>query len=239
MVRAAAVTSLTVVSVSVAFVGLTSTATRVAAGTRSRRSSSRFATTSPLRKLMPVRLPPGLARLATRPSLTGSSAATKTMGPGCRLGRQRHSRTSERGDHCNLPANQVGRQRRQSIDLIFAPAVYDRDVLALDIAAILEATVKSAKTVRVRVRRLAVEKPDHRHRRLLRARRDRPRRRAAEQRDERATLHSITSSASDSTFSENLIPSVFAVLRLITNSNLVDCKTGKSAGLAPLSTCPV
>src|SRR5262249_11311371 len=55
MVGGAAVTSLTVVSVSVAFVGLTSTATRVAAGTRSRRSSSRFATTSPLRKLMPVR----------------------------------------------------------------------------------------------------------------------------------------------------------------------------------------
>src|SRR5262249_4568908 len=116
--------------------------------------------------------------------------------PGCRLCRQRHSRTSERGDHCNLPANQVGRQRRQSIDLIFAPAVYDRDVLALDIPAILEATVKSAKTVRVRVRRLAVEKPDHRHRLLLRPRRERPRDRcAAEQRDELAPRHSITSSA--------------------------------------------
>jgi len=34
--------------------------------------------------------------------------------------------------------------------------------------------------------------------------------------------YAITSSASDSTFSENFIPSVFAVLRLITNSNLVD-----------------
>ena len=45
-------------------------------------------------------------------------------------------------------------------------------------------------------RRPAVEKPDHRHRRLLRARRERPRRRrAAEQRDELAPLHSITSSA--------------------------------------------
>src|SRR5262249_9264416 len=108
---------------------------------------------------------------------------------GCRLGRRRHSRTSERGDHRNLPANQVGRQRRQSIDLIFAPAVYDRDVLALDIAAILEATVKSAKTVRGRVRRLAVEEPDHRHRRLLRARNERPRSYAANQRDELAALH--------------------------------------------------
>ncbi len=29
-------------------------------------------------------------------------------------------------------------------------------------------------------------------------------------------------------------PSVFAVFRLITNSNFVGCSTGKSAGLAPL-----
>src|SRR5215475_11400440 len=46
--------------------------------------------------------------------------------------------------------------------------------------------------------------------------------------------HSITSSASDSTLSENLTPSAFAVLRLITNSNLLHCMTGKSAGFAPL-----
>lgn len=30
------------------------------------------------------------------------------------------------------------------------------------------------------------------------------------------------------------MPSVFAVLRLITNSNLVGCMTGRSAGFAPL-----
>ena len=41
-----------------------------------------------------------------------------------------------------------------------------------------------------------MKEPDHRHRRLLRARRERPRRRrAAEQRDELAAVHSITSSA--------------------------------------------
>src|SRR5262245_58288450 len=34
-----------------------------------------------------------------------------------------------------------------------------------------------------------IEKPNHRHRRLLRARRKRPCRRAAEQRDERAAFH--------------------------------------------------
>src|SRR5215471_6763988 len=70
---------------------------------------------------------------------------------------------------------------------------------------------------------------------LLRARRERPRRRrAAEQRDEPPALHSITSSASESRLSEILMPSAFAVLRLITVSNLVVCITGRSAGFAPL-----
>src|SRR6476661_4037274 len=46
--------------------------------------------------------------------------------------------------------------------------------------------------------------------------------------------YSITSSARESRSSEILIPSALAVLRLITISNLVDCSTGSSAGLAPL-----
>src|SRR5262245_48216974 len=57
---------------------------------------------------------------------------------------------------------------------------------------------------------------------------------ADERRDERATLHSITSSASDSRLSEILTPSALAVLRLITVSNFVGCSTGRSAGFAPL-----
>jgi hypothetical protein len=40
-----------------------------------------------------------------------------------------------------------------------------------------------------------LQEPNHRHRRLLRTRRERPRRRAAEKRHELAALHSITSSA--------------------------------------------
>src|SRR5262249_1526735 len=74
---------------------------------------------------------------------------------------------------------------------------------------------------------------------LLRPRRKRPRRRAAKQRDERAAPdHSITSSASASSLSGTLTPSVLAVLRVSTNSNLVGCTTGKSAGLAPLRIRP-
>ena len=59
------------------------------------------------------------------------------------------------------------------------------------------------------------------------------RRRTAEQRDELAPLHSITSSARASRRRRISRPSALAVLRLITNSNLVDCSTGRSAGLAP------
>jgi hypothetical protein len=65
----------------------------------------------------------------------------------------------------------------------------------------------------IRKRRTA-EEPNYRHRRLLRARRERPRRRrAAEQRDELAAAHSITSSARPSSVIGNVMPSAFAVLR--------------------------
>src|SRR5262249_26987030 len=77
------------------------------------------------------------------------------------------------------------------------------------------------------------------HRRLLlRPRRERPRRRAAEQRDERAALHSITSSAATSILSGTVMPSAFAVLRLMANSNFTVCWTGKSAGFSPLRMRP-
>jgi hypothetical protein len=60
---------------------------------------------------------------------------------------------------------------------------------------------ESAQTVRQLVRRSLIKEPDHRHRRLLRARRYWPRRRATEQRYELALVHSITSSAVASTAS--------------------------------------
>jgi len=56
---------------------------------------------------------------------------------------------------------------------------------------------------------------------LLRSRREWPRRRAAEQRDELAPLdHSITLSASASSLSGTVRPSALAVFRLMTSSNL-------------------
>jgi hypothetical protein len=62
-----------------------------------------------------------------------------------------------------------------------------------------------------------------------------PQARAAKQHDELTAFHSITSLARASSVGGTLSPIAFAVLRLITNSNLVGCSTGRSAGLAPLS----
>src|SRR5262249_40958998 len=47
--------------------------------------------------------------------------------------------------------------------------------------------------------------------------------------------YSITSSAATSSDGGIVRPSALAVLRLITNSNLVGCSIGRSSGLAPLS----
>jgi hypothetical protein len=70
---------------------------------------------------------------------------------------------------------------------------------------------------------------------LSRLRRERPRRRATDERDERsAPPHSITSSARASSVGGISRPSALAVCRLMTNSNFVDCSTGRSAGFSPL-----
>jgi hypothetical protein len=66
------------------------------------------------------------------------------------------------------------------------------------------------------------DKADDRRRRLLRVRRERPRRGGAEQRYERAALHSITSSARASSASGTSRPRDLAAFRLITSSSFVD-----------------
>jgi hypothetical protein len=80
MARAAVSTSLSCVSIIAASAGLTSTPIRATPGTRSRRSSNRFAATSALKTLIPVMLLLGRERLAARPSRTGSSATRNVIG---------------------------------------------------------------------------------------------------------------------------------------------------------------
>src|SRR5262249_1105511 len=101
------------------------------------------------------------------------------------------------GDQYRHPTiNQLKRDHRHSIVLPLRPTVLDGHVLALDIAGFLQALTECRNHRHVAVRRCTVEESDHRQRRLLRPRRERPyHRRAAEQRDELAALQSITSSA--------------------------------------------
>ena len=90
---------------------------------------------------------PGEAGDKTKPDRVFADDEDDGDRRGCRLGRECRRRGSERGDHGDLPANQFGRQRRQPIDLTFGPAVFDRHVLALDIAGLLQALAECAQTV--------------------------------------------------------------------------------------------
>src|SRR5262245_30586286 len=101
--------------------------------------------------------------------------------------------------------------------MIVAPTKVDGKVLTFREPAPLQPLPERGNKLRRATSRRAAEKPDHRHC-LLRARRQRPCRRAAEQRDELAAFHSITSSASASSLSGTSRPSALAVLRLMTNS---------------------
>jgi len=79
-VRAAARIVFVVGSAMGGLAGLTRTASAVAEGTSSCRSWSCFDPTSTPRVVTPVTLPPGRGRLATSPSLTGSTPVAKTIG---------------------------------------------------------------------------------------------------------------------------------------------------------------
>src|SRR5439155_24021584 len=134
-------------------------------------------------------------------------------------------------------ADDVGCQRGQTIIVALRPAVFDRYVLTLDVAGFAESFAEGGENGCAPVGGKAVQEADHRHRLLLRARRERPgdRRRSTEQCDEIAAFHSMTSSARAKSDCGTVRPSAFAVLRLITSSNLLGCSIGRSAGLAPFS----
>src|SRR5262249_6765529 len=153
-----------------------------------------------------------------------------------RLGRHCRSSAAGRHNHGHLTVNQFGRKHRQSIILAFRPAIFDLDVLAFDISCLFQSLAERTQADRVsgQVRRCAAEEPDHRHRRLLRARRERPRGSAAEQRDELAARHSITSSARVRSMGGTARPMAFAAFKLITSSSCVGNSIGSSAGVAPL-----
>src|SRR5262245_60129814 len=104
------------------------------------------------------------------------------------FGRKRR-RIANRSDNGDAAADEVGHERRQAVVLAAEPAVLDGHVLALEVARFAKAFTERACMARGAIERPTADKADHRHRRLLCARRERPRSSAAEQRDELAPLH--------------------------------------------------
>src|SRR6516162_7963232 len=99
------------------------------------------------------------------------------------------------------------------------PVIFQAHVLAVDVTDLAYPIAECGPIARSVFGRRSIHDRNHRHRRLLRARRERPcNRRAAEQRDEFAPFHSITSSAVASSDGGTVSPSVLAVWRLMTNS---------------------
>src|SRR6516164_2380611 len=205
------------------------------AGRSCRINSRRFVPSSEVYGQKPVTLPPGRLRLPTMPS-NGIAADREHDGYRCRrrLGRQYRRITALRHNERHMAAYEFCRQCGKAIVVTLRPAVFDRDVLAFDVAGFLQTLAERANEVRIRSGRSAMKITDHWNNRSLRARRERPCGRAAEQRDERAPLHSITSSAATSSLSGTVRPSALAVLRLITRTSLTGAWTGSSFGFAPL-----
>ena len=184
---------------------------------------------------MPVRLPPGRARLATRPSLTGSSDREENDRNcrGCRLDRERHrmppdatitatcrrtSSAARAGSRSIDPRPNGIRPRRSRPRRTRSPS--GPGEMRETVASTRQAN--GCRETRSPALRCCARATNG------------IRRRAAEDRDELPPSHSITSSARASRVGGTLRLSAFAVLRLITSSNLVGCWTGRSAGFSPL-----
>src|SRR5215470_1308710 len=86
-----------------------------------------------------------------------------------------------RCEHRDLALKEFGRERRQAIVLTIRKAINNPNILALDITRFSQSGLKSCHHVGRPTARTALEETDHRHRRLLRARRERPRGRSAAQ----------------------------------------------------------
>src|SRR5262245_24498198 len=114
------------------------------------------------------------------------------------------------------------------------PAILDRDIATFAPPALAKPLHKCSNPLALTLWCAFAHEADGRRFRLLRPRRERPHCQAAEQRDELAPPdHSITSSARASSVGGSSSPSVFAVLTLMTSSNVLGCSTGISAGFAP------
>jgi hypothetical protein len=132
----------------------------------------------------------GSVQTGNETCLDGVAANGEHNGNGrCRiLGRQGRRFTASGGDNAHGVTHKLCGERWQLFVLTMCPAILDRNILALNIARLGDTSVECRYKVRCLFGRPGVEEPDHRHRRLLRARRERPSGRSAKQSDELAPL---------------------------------------------------
>src|SRR5215831_16851629 len=154
-------------------------------------------------QLQPLRLRLGKKRahtcdVATRTMQVGDEAGPDWVaasreydryGRGPRLGRKGRCVSTHCNDDGDLLAGEIGGKPRQPIVLTLSPTIVERDVLTLDKARFIESLPDERNQRRVDSRRTTAEQSDHWQCTLLRPRRERPRGRAAEKRDEVASLH--------------------------------------------------
>src|SRR5262249_1625205 len=164
-----------VCTAAVGLFGFTSKPIEATLGTRSRSSSSRFAPSSTERNVAPVIFPPGRFRLTTSPVSTGSLPIANTIGmvagaalaasaAGIGLGKS----TVTRRPH------EITRHCWQSIVSAFlVPTIFDGDVAPLNETGIVKLLPKCLDEFRVALSWKAAQISHHRHRRLLRPRRER------------------------------------------------------------------
>src|SRR5262245_48444532 len=109
------------------------------------------------------------------------------------LARERGGRAGGH-DHLNVRGDQFGDQRGKALILSLRPAIFDGNVAALLVAERTQPVAEWPDEIRFKLGgRVAQETdPGDFRGRLLRSRRERPRRRAAEQRDELAPPHGLS-----------------------------------------------
>src|SRR5262245_8521347 len=152
-----------------------------------------------------------------------------------------HSLGACRYDDIDLAPNQFDCNLGGPLVASIRVSIIDRDGAAINPTKFTQPSHKTGHKIAHGGRRGRAKESNGGHlRRLLRAGRERPRRRrAAKQRDELAPSHSITSSARPSSGSGTVRPSALAVFILMVSWNFVTCWTGRSAGFSPLRMRPV
>src|SRR5262249_46143984 len=155
----------------------------------------------------------------------------------CRCGildRQRRRRSSGH-NQIDVRTNQLARHRRKALGATIGRAIFDGEILPLDIPKAAQTVSKGGEVGAFQVSEFTPKHTTPIDLGRLRPRgRKRQTRRTAEKRDERAPVHSITSSARPSKSSGMVSPSALAVLRLMMSVYLSARWMGNSPGFAPL-----